>query len=99
MNKSENFVRSAAEQAGTEEAAGGASAAVRSTTQPPVPSVPRKTDPAHASPGETAGAGHARKLRREREIAAVLARHGLVFLAHVLGLDRLDAALHREKPS
>jgi ubiquinone biosynthesis protein len=57
------------------------------------------TELPHASHGETAGAGHLGKRRREREIAHVLARHGLVFLAHALGLDRLESALHHDKPS
>src|SRR5438309_8635659 len=57
------------------------------------------TELARASRGETAGAGHLGKRRREREIAHVLARHGLVFLAHALGLDRLESALHHDKPS
>jgi hypothetical protein len=48
---------------------------------------------------QTAEAGHLGGLRREREIAQVLARHGLVFLGHVLGLDRLDSALHHEPSS
>jgi ubiquinone biosynthesis protein len=59
----------------------------------------RETEPALASSGETAGIGHASKLRREREIAQVLARHGLVVLAHALGLGRLNSALHHEQPS
>jgi ubiquinone biosynthesis protein len=59
----------------------------------------RVTEPARASWEETAAAGHAGKARREREIARVLARHGLLYLAGTLGLERLDSALRHEKPS
>jgi len=57
------------------------------------------TKTARASSRESARAGHTGRLGREREIAHVLARHGLVFLAHALGLDRAVSALHHDKPS
>jgi ubiquinone biosynthesis protein len=58
-----------------------------------------ETEPALASSGEAAGVSHASKLRREREIAHVLTRHGLVLLAHELRVDRLDSALRHGQPS
>jgi ubiquinone biosynthesis protein len=59
----------------------------------------REAERAPASSGDAVSTGHAGKLRREREIAQVLARHGLLVFARTLGLDRVESALHREQPS